>query len=212
MYLFIYKTTHINGKYYIGRHQTLDLNDGYLGSGKWVTSIKDKSNLRREIIHEAKSILELKQLEKYYISEHYENPLCMNYRYGSSGWCSEDQKGHRNQKYDPTIHHFINTDGREEHLTKYDMRQKYPELSQSRLSIITSTKRGTLRGWYVVDGVVPVMGDNKKYHFVHKNGIEEICTRMELIEKYPHIHNGNLCRLVNNKAKSAYGWSIRTTN
>jgi hypothetical protein len=209
MYLFVYKTTHINGKYYIGRHQTSHINDGYLGSGKWVSSIKDKSTLQREILQEANSIEELKQLEKYYISMYYTDPLCMNYRYGSSGYCSEDQRGEKNQKYDSTVFHFVNLDGREEHLTKYHMGQKYPEIAKPRLSIITTTKKGTARGWYVFGGTVTTAGDRSVYHFKHKNGSVEICTRMELIEKYPHIENGNLCRLVNNQAKSAYGWTIQ---
>lgn len=37
MFYFVYKTTNnIDGKYYIGCHQTNDLNDGYLGSGKFL--------------------------------------------------------------------------------------------------------------------------------------------------------------------------------
>ena len=75
MYLFVYKTTHVNGKYYIGRHQTKNLNDGYLGSGKWVRSIKDKTSLTREIIAEATSFEELCKLEEHHIDLYWEDPL-----------------------------------------------------------------------------------------------------------------------------------------
>jgi hypothetical protein len=85
MYLFIYKTTHVNGKYYIGRHQTKNINDGYLGSGKWVKSIKDKTKLNKEILKEAKSFEELCQLEEHYINSYWDDPLCMNYKKKSIG-------------------------------------------------------------------------------------------------------------------------------
>jgi len=64
MYLFIYKTSHKNGKFYIGRHETNNLNDDYLGSGNWVKSIKDKSTLVREIIDYSDNIDDLKKLEE----------------------------------------------------------------------------------------------------------------------------------------------------
>lgn len=89
IYHIIYKTTHKNGKFYIGRHSTKNLDDGYLGSGKWVKSIKDKSNLSREIITEASSIEELYELEEYYINIYFDDPLCMNYGKGARGWTSE---------------------------------------------------------------------------------------------------------------------------
>jgi len=75
---FIYKTTHNNGKYYIGRHSTDNLDDGYIGSGKWPLSIKDKSTLTREILEYAESVEELKDLEGKYLAEHYGKPQCMN--------------------------------------------------------------------------------------------------------------------------------------
>lgn len=90
MYLFIYKTTHINGKYYIGRHQTDNLDDGYLGSGTWVKSIKDKTTLSREIIVEATSFDELCSLEEHHISIHYADPRCMNFKTASVGFTHED--------------------------------------------------------------------------------------------------------------------------
>lgn len=92
MYLFIYKTTHKNGKYYIGRHETENLNDGYLGSGNWIKNIKDKSTLSREIIAEASTFDELCKLEEYFISQHYDDPNCMNYKRGSIGWTSKDAR------------------------------------------------------------------------------------------------------------------------
>ena len=43
MYYFIYETTnHENGKKYRGRHQTNDLNDGYLGSGTYLKKAIEK--------------------------------------------------------------------------------------------------------------------------------------------------------------------------
>ena len=43
MFYTIYKiTNNVNGKYYIGKHQTMDLNDGYMGSGKRIKLAIDK--------------------------------------------------------------------------------------------------------------------------------------------------------------------------
>ena len=75
---FIYKTIHTNGKYYIGRHSTENLDDGYIGSGKWPLSIKDKSTLTREILEFVDDFETLKQREGEYLTEHYGKPNCMN--------------------------------------------------------------------------------------------------------------------------------------
>lgn len=75
---FIYKTIHKNGKYYIGRHSTDNLDDGYIGSGKWPRSIKDKTSLRREVLEYADNTVSLIKLEGEYLKEHYGKPGCMN--------------------------------------------------------------------------------------------------------------------------------------
>jgi hypothetical protein len=75
---FIYKTTHCNGKYYIGRHSTKNLNDGYLGSGRWVTGIKDRASLTREIIDFVDNEETLLQREGELINEHFGKEGCMN--------------------------------------------------------------------------------------------------------------------------------------
>lgn len=83
---FIYKTTHTNGKYYIGRHSTTNLEDGYLGSGLWPSSIKDKTTLTREVLEYTDTFERLVELEDQYLLEHYGKPNCMNMSNKSTGW------------------------------------------------------------------------------------------------------------------------------
>lgn len=70
---YVYKTTNnINGKYYIGKHSTFDLNDGYLGSGKILRlAIKKygKQNFSREILRIFDTESEAQQYEKLLITE-----------------------------------------------------------------------------------------------------------------------------------------------
>ena len=108
LYHYVYKTVHSNGRYYIGRHTTSDLNDGYLGSGVWVSGIKNKSTLTKEILLFTKSTVELKELEEILINENYDDPMCMNRGRGSNGWTSEEAiETNRNRVLNGT-HNFLN--------------------------------------------------------------------------------------------------------
>lgn len=93
----IYKTISPSGKYYIGRHSTSDLNDGYLGSGKWVRSVNDKSSLTREILAYANSFDELKLLEEQFISKHIDDPNNMNFNDKSVGFPTGDLNWNRTE-------------------------------------------------------------------------------------------------------------------
>lgn len=87
MYHFIYKTTSNSGKYYIGRHSTKNIQDGYFGSGKWIRSIKDKNILNREIL-EFCDEKNLKSTEQKYLKEHVGKENCMNFNLSPVGFSS----------------------------------------------------------------------------------------------------------------------------
>jgi hypothetical protein len=89
-YHFIYKTTNlINEKYYVGMHSTDDLNDGYIGSGKYLSrSIKKYgiNNFKFEILEFLPNRALLKEREKKIVNENFiNNNLCMNLKTGGSG-------------------------------------------------------------------------------------------------------------------------------
>lgn len=73
MYYTIYQTTNlINGKKYIGMHETDNLNDGYLGSGIALTAAINKygkDNFLKEIVYYAKNKEEMIKKEKELITE-----------------------------------------------------------------------------------------------------------------------------------------------
>jgi hypothetical protein len=93
MFHYIYKTVNPkNGKYYIGKHSTNDLNDGYQGSGKWVRDcLKTKTLIETTIIQMCNSEDEAYKLEEKLVEENINKKLCMNMVYGGIGWKSGEK-------------------------------------------------------------------------------------------------------------------------
>lgn len=90
MNFIIYKTTNtINGKYYTGCHQTDNLDDGYLGSGKYLKHAIQKygrTNFKFEILHSVSSKEEMFELERIIVNEELVNDLMSyNLKLGGSG-------------------------------------------------------------------------------------------------------------------------------
>ena len=69
----IYKITNkINGKVYIGKHQTTDINDGYMGSGKILKYAIEKyglENFTKEILYSFLTVFEMNTKEKELVTE-----------------------------------------------------------------------------------------------------------------------------------------------
>ena len=87
----IYKITNlINGRYYIGRHSTTNLNDGYMGSGKAIANAIKKygeNNFVKEIIAETSTSSELWELEKEIVNESVVyDPLSYNMAFGGKSY------------------------------------------------------------------------------------------------------------------------------
>lgn len=87
MHYIIYKITNqINGKYYIGRHATKNVNDSYMGSGIGIKNAIAKygvENFTKEIIASVDSAEELWNLEKEIVNESVvKDPMSYNNAYG----------------------------------------------------------------------------------------------------------------------------------
>jgi hypothetical protein len=73
-YNYVYITTHIiTKKQYVGSHSTYNIDDNYLGSGRYfLRAIKKegKEKFKREILEECSNILEARELEGFYIEKY----------------------------------------------------------------------------------------------------------------------------------------------
>ena len=87
---YIYKTTNkINEKFYVGMHSTNNLEDGYIGSGKYLwNSIRKhgRENFEVEFLEFFDSREKLRERESFIVTEDFiTNPLCMNLKRGGDG-------------------------------------------------------------------------------------------------------------------------------
>lgn len=98
-YNFTYRTISDSGKYYVGRHSTDNIDDGYQGSGKWVKMCKSSGkNLITEPLNFYNTFDELLNAEQKLLDEHINNPLCMNFNNRSSGFAVGDRNPAKSEK------------------------------------------------------------------------------------------------------------------
>lgn len=92
LHYFVYKTTNkLNGRFYIGKHITTDLDDGYMGSGVRLLQAMEqcgRENFKRQILFKAKDEMLLNQAEKVCIKSTLANDRrrrCYNVVNGGGG-------------------------------------------------------------------------------------------------------------------------------
>ena len=90
MHYIVYQTTNlINGMTYIGSHQTEDLTDGYIGSGKHLKRAIKKygnENFKSEILYSFSSKEEMFNKERELVNESFvKDPMTYNLKVGGSG-------------------------------------------------------------------------------------------------------------------------------
>lgn len=77
MFYIIYKITNkINSKVYIGKHQTLNLDDGYMGSGKLIRNAIQKygeASFTKEILHIFNTEAAMNEMEQQIVTEDFCN-------------------------------------------------------------------------------------------------------------------------------------------
>lgn len=101
MHYIIYKTTNkVNNKFYVGQHQTENLNDSYLGSGLLLSRAIKKygiENFEREILEECDNKHLMNEREKFWIErfDARNKDIGYNIAFGGEGgdtWSSSENK------------------------------------------------------------------------------------------------------------------------
>lgn len=109
----IYKITNIvNNKVYIGKHETYDLDDGYMGSGKLLKHAQSKygiESFKKEILYVFDTEHEMNAKEKELVTEEF----CLDK--SSYNLCVGGQGGFSHIRRDPLLHREYCSKGQQAH-------------------------------------------------------------------------------------------------
>lgn len=135
MYYTVYKIINlINGKVYIGVHITSNLNDEYMGSGKYLKNAINKygkDNFKKEILFQYNNIEDMFLKEKELVNEEWVNRKdTYNLKIGGDGgWSYINQNG-------------MNKNGNQNVFQKSEKLKKYFKLNPKKHSLETKKKIG----------------------------------------------------------------------
>ena len=199
IYHFVYKTTHTNGKYYIGRHTTKNLNDGYYGSGKWVKEIIDKSHLTVEILCFTDTQQELFNTEQKYIDEHFDDPLCMNFLKSSTGFDSSISSITTNTNKTKIKCPHCNKIGNPANMQRWHF---------DNCPILTGIQHTRPKWGHSVKNKISKSHLQHTYTVYPAAGEPFVIDNIKQFAKENKLSSGNLYAVINGKLKTAYGYKI----
>lgn len=155
MFYTIYKITNIiNGKYYIGKHQTKYLDDGYLGSGKLLRRAITKygiDNFHKEILHICPTEKQMNILEKILVVPDVElnYNLCPGgqggFGYINDSFWTEEKRLDHNRKVSPFTINRVVPEKTKENISKALTGLKKKPLSAEARKRIADTQRNKKR-------------------------------------------------------------------
>lgn len=201
MYFILYETTNlINNKKYIGVHKTIDLNDGYLGSGIYLrNAIKKygKENFKKVILDTFDTIDEAFVAEKNKVTEDIVNSdEYYNLRIGGSGGSN---KGH--------LAGIPKTESHKQAISESLSNRQFSESHKASLSESKQGKKLSKDHCESISKAQKKNGNNGKYERT-----DEIKEKQRLVRKNQRwINNGKERKMVHVDELDNYindGWSI----
>jgi hypothetical protein len=174
-YYIIYKITNlVNNRYYIGRHSTNNLNDGYLGSGKAIlNAIKKygKENFKKEILAETDDSQKLWELESQIVNEQVVNdPLSYNMTYGGKHYLY----GLRNFNYKKFLSHQSESGKLGGKASIENHKIKFPNNEWHRKGALASAKKRRSNPKFKYE----IITTNNDIYLVNRNELISLCKDM----------------------------------
>ena len=202
-YYYVYETTNlINGKKYIGWHQTAHLADGYLGSGKRLhLAIKKygSESFQKKILGFFDSATAAKGYERLLITEEIiESDDYYNLMPGGTGG---DGKGKHSRNYGilkSTEHKKKLSEARKERCTGNSNSFYGKTHSDENRKFMSARQKGELSPVY----------DTKIYYFTNHLTTETFSGTQYQFRKAYRLDSGNVNRLIKAKIQSYRGWTL----
>jgi len=176
---FVYTTKNpLNGNFYIGKHSTKNINDGYLGSGIYVKRcLKKGIPLTRTILVKCDSDKEAYMFEKNFVKLNFDNPKCMNFSNQGHGFSS----GEHNVMKQPNMKIKIMGKNNPNYGKKpYNFQKETPQEVREKISKANKGKVRTDKAKETISNSLKNFYKENNHHMIGKTLSEETKEKLRL--------------------------------